>query len=47
MPAQVSAVVQHESRSLAPATEDDINLIASMKPLRKGLCFSSFIVVLL
>ena len=30
MPAQVSAVVQHESRSLAPATEDDINLIASM-----------------
>ena len=36
MPAQVSAVVQHESRSLAPATEDDIKLISSMKVLTKG-----------
>ena len=36
MPAQVSAVIQRESRSLAPATEDDIKLISSMKALTKG-----------
>ena len=36
MPAQVSAVVQRESRSLAPGTEDDIKLISSMKALTKG-----------
>ena len=36
MPAQASAVVQRESRSLAPATEDDIKLISSMKALTKG-----------
>ena len=36
MLAQVSAVVQGESRSLAPATEDDIKFISSMKALAKG-----------
>ena len=36
MPAQVSAVVQHESWSLAPSTEDDIKPISSMKAPTKG-----------
>ena len=36
MLAQVSAVAQSESRSLAPATEDDIRLISSIKALTKG-----------
>ena len=36
MPAQVSAVAQCESRSLAPGTVDDIKLISSMKALTKG-----------
>ena len=36
MPPQVSVVAQHESRSLAPATEDDTKLISSMKALTKG-----------
>ena len=36
MPAQVSADVQCESRSLASATKDDIKLISSMKALTKG-----------
>ena len=36
MPAEVSTFVQHESRLLAPATEDDIRLISSMKALTKG-----------
>ena len=33
---QVSVVAQHESRSLAPATEDHTKLISSMKALTKG-----------
>ena len=36
MPAQVSAVLQRESRSLAPCAEDDIKLISYMKALTKG-----------
>ena len=36
MPAQVSADVQHESRSLGSATKDNIRLISSMKALTKG-----------
>ena len=36
MPAEVSAFVQRASRLLAPATEDDIKLISSMKALTKG-----------
>ena len=35
MPPQVSVVVERESRSLAPATEDDIKVISSMKALTK------------
>lgn len=33
MPAKARTVLQHESRSLAPATEEDIKLISSMKAL--------------
>ena len=33
---QVSVVAQHESRSLAPATEEHTKLISSMKALTKG-----------
>ena len=36
MSPQVSAVVQRESRSLAPATEDDIKFTSFMKALTKG-----------